>query len=284
MQLKFLRSIMNFIRFEHTLFALPFAAIGAILGCHGLPSIHAITWIFICMVTARSAAMAYNRIVDRDIDAQNPRTSSREIPAGVIGVPFAVGFTVVMSIGFILASSQLNQLALFLSPVALLIAFGYSHAKRFTAFSHAWLGLALSIAPVGAWIAVTGSLTLAPCVIGASVVCWLIGFDTLYALQDMEFDKKTRLHSIPSRFGLQGSLKIARISHAVMILFLGFLPFIYPLGWPYAISVGAVASVLCYEHYVMNPTDMKKVNIAFFKCNIAISLILMTGVLVNLYV
>ena len=279
-----LRDLMNLIRFEHTLFALPFAAAGALLGAGGIPTLREAGWILVCMVTARSAAMAYNRIVDRDIDARNPRTASREIPAGKISVKFASVFTAVMSAMFILGAWMLNPLAAMLSPVALAIVFGYSHAKRFTASAHVWLGVALAIAPVGAWIAVTGSVSVAPIVLALAVVSWLIGFDTLYALQDVDFDRTAGLHSIPVRFGNRGAVIIARVSHFVMFVALCSLPFTTHLVWPYWIAIGGVGCLLAYEHLVMDPSDIRKVNLAFFNCNVAISMLLMLGIWISLYV
>lgn len=278
------RDLLNLIRFEHTLFALPFAAAGALLGAGGLPTLRQAWWILVCMVTARSAAMAYNRIVDRDIDALNPRTSSREIPTGKVSVRFALGFTILMAILFAYGAWMLNPLAAILAPVALAIVFGYSHAKRFTASAHLWLGVALAIAPVGAWIAVTGSLSIAPVVLGGAVVCWLIGFDTLYALQDVDFDRSAGLKSIPVKFGNRGALVIARVSHLVMFGILCCLPLTTELRWPYWIAVGGVGCLLGYEHIVMNPADIRKVNVAFFNCNVAISILLMAGIWISLYV
>ena len=278
------QDLMNLIRFEHTLFALPFAAAGALLGAEGVPTLSQSWWILVCMVTARSAAMAYNRVVDRDIDARNPRTSSREIPVGRISVKFAYSFTAGMSVLFVLAAWMLNPLAAMLSPVALSIVFGYSHAKRFTASAHVWLGIALAIAPVGSWIAVTGGLALAPLVLALAVTCWLIGFDTLYALQDIDFDREAGLHSIPVRFGERGALAIARFSHLLMFIVLCCLPLTTHLVWPYWVAVGGVGCLLVYEHMIMDPTDIRKVNLAFFNCNVAISVILMSGIGISLYV
>lgn len=279
------QDLMNLIRFEHTLFALPFAAAGALLGAEGVPTLSQSWWILVCMVSARSAAMAYNRVVDRDIDARNPRTASREIPAGKISVKFAYSFTAVMAVLFMFAAWMLNPLAAMLSPVALAIVFGYSHAKRFTASAHVWLGVALAIAPVGAWIAVTGGLAVAPIVLAIAVICWLIGFDTLYALQDVDFDRKAGLHSIPVRFGDRGALAIARLSHLAMFIALCCLPLTTQhLSWPYWVAVCGVGCLLAYEHIVMDPTDIRKVNLAFFNCNVAISIILMSGIWISLYV
>lgn len=278
------RDLMNLIRFEHTLFALPFAAAGAILGANGVPTPTQAWWILVCMVTARSAAMAYNRIVDRDIDARNPRTAIREIPSGKISVKFAGIFTALMAGGFVFGAWMLNPLAAGLSPAALAIVLGYSHAKRFTSSAHLWLGVALAIAPVGAWIAVRGSLSIVPLVLAMAVVCWLVGFDTLYALQDEDFDRSVGLHSIPVQFGKQGALRIARISHVIMLLALIALPLTTRLTWPYWTAIGGVACLLTYEHAVMDPSDMRKVNIAFFNCNVAISVMLMLGIWISLYV
>ena len=278
------RDLMNLIRFEHTLFALPFAAAGALLGADGLPTFRQAGLILLCMVTARSAAMAYNRIVDRDIDARNPRTATREIPAGKVTVLFASIFTAVMAILFMLGAYLLNPLAAILSPVALIVIFGYSHAKRVSASAHVWLGVALAIAPVGSWIAVTGKLALAPIVLASAVVCWLIGFDTLYALQDLDFDREAGLHSVPVRFGARGALVIARISHVAMFIALCCLPLTTHLGWPYWVAVSGVGGLLAYEHVVMDPSDIRKVNLAFFNCNVAISFLLMLGIWISLYV
>ena len=266
-----LRIVLEMIKIEHTLFALPFAAMGALLAARGLPDMRTLFWILVAMVGARSAAMAFNRLVDRDYDAKNPRTANRAIPAGLISVGFVKGFTLAASLLLVLAAWQLNSLALWLSPVALVVVFLYSYTKRFTHWCHAFLGLALAIAPVGAWVAVRGDLTLVPLALGAAVVCWLVGFDTIYALQDAEFDKNAGLHSLPVRFGAQKALAIGRVSHVFMILLLVVLGRLAELhGW-YFTGVALAAALITAEHVLISPTDLKRLNIAFFNVNIAVS-------------
>ena len=266
-----LRVVLEMIKIEHTLFALPFALMGALLAARGLPELRTLFWILVAMVGARSAAMAFNRLVDRDYDAKNPRTASRAIPAGLVSVGFVRGFTVVTSLLLVLAAWQLNPLALALSPVALGIVFLYSYTKRFTHWCHAFLGLALAIAPVGAWVAVAGNLTLVPLTLGAAVVCWLVGFDTIYALQDADFDKNAGLHSLPVRFGAKTALWIGRASHALMIVLLVLLGKLAGLhGW-YFTGVGLAAALITTEHALISPSDLKRLNIAFFNVNIAVS-------------
>jgi len=259
------------IKIEHTLFAMPFALMGALLAGRGLPKAATLFWIVVAMVGARSAAMAFNRLVDRDYDAENPRTRMRAIPAGLIGVPFVVGFTIAASLLLIFAAAMLNPLALSLSPVALAIVFFYSLTKRFTAWSHAFLGLALAIAPIGAWVAVTGTLTAAPLALGAAVICWLIGFDIIYALQDVEFDQSVGLHSLPVRYGARGALRIARTAHAMMILFLLLTGTLTHSGPLYFIGVALSALLIAFEHTIIRPDDLRRLNVAFFNVNIAVS-------------
>ncbi|WP_394793761.1 UbiA-like polyprenyltransferase [Armatimonas sp.] len=269
--MKKLRIVLEMIKIEHTLFALPFAAMGALLAARGIPDGRILFWILVAMVGARSAAMAFNRLVDRDYDAKNPRTASRAIPAGLISVGFVRGFTALASLLLVLAAWRLNTLALLLSPVALGVVFLYSYTKRFTHWCHAFLGLALAIAPVGAWVAVRGDLTLVPLALGAAVVCWLVGFDTIYALQDAEFDKNAGLHSLPVRFGAQKALAIGRVSHVFMILLLVVLGRLAELhGW-YFTGVALAAALITAEHVLISPTDLKRLNIAFFNVNIAVS-------------
>lgn len=266
-----LRIVLEMIKIEHTLFALPFALMGALLAARGLPDGRTLFWILVAMVGARSAAMAFNRLVDRDYDAKNPRTASRALPAGLVSVGFVKGFTALTSLLLVVAAWQLNPLALALSPVALGIVFLYSYTKRFTHWCHAFLGLALAIAPVGAWVAVRGDLTLVPLALGAAVVCWLVGFDTIYALQDAEFDRGAGLHSLPVRFGARAALRIGRVSHALMIallLALGRLAALH--GW-YFTGVALAAALIAAEHALISPTDLKRLNIAFFNVNIAVS-------------
>lgn len=266
-----LKIVFEMIKIEHTLFAMPFALMGALLAARGLPEGRTLFWIVVAMVGARSAAMAFNRLVDRDYDAKNPRTASRALPAGLISVGFVKAFTLTSALLLVLAAWQLNRLALLLSPVALGIIFLYSYTKRFTAWCHAFLGLALSIAPIGAWVAVKGTLEGVPLLLGAAVVCWLIGFDTIYALNDLEYDRSAGLNSLPVRLGPRNALRVARVSHAVMILLLLSLGKLAALGTWYYSGVGLAALLIAIEHTIISPTDLKRLNIAFFNVNIAVS-------------
>lgn len=267
-----LRVVLEMIKIEHTLFALPFAFLGGLLAANGIPSWWKIVLICVAMVGARSAAMAFNRLVDREYDAKNPRTSGRAIPAGLLSVPFVVGFTVVSAVLLIGAAALLNPLALYLSPVALALVFFYSLTKRFTAWSHAWLGIALSVAPIGAWVAVRGTLTdWTPFLVGAAVICWLIGFDIIYALQDVDFDKKNGLNSVPAKYGAKTALLIGRVAHTAMIGFLVLVGLAAHLGAWYYAGVGLAALLIAVEHAIIRPDDLKRLNIAFFNVNIAVS-------------
>jgi 4-hydroxybenzoate polyprenyltransferase len=266
-----LRVVLEMIKIEHTLFAMPFALMGALLAARGIPSAGKIFWIIVAMVGARSAAMAFNRLVDRDFDAANPRTKMRALPAGLVSVPFVVGFTIASSALLVLAAVMLNPLAAWLSPVALAIVFFYSLTKRFTAWSHLFLGIALSIAPIGAWIAVAGSLTWTPLLLGAAVVCWLIGFDVIYALQDVEFDRGAGLHSLPVRYGPETALRIARKAHGLMIPLLFGVGISADLGLWYYAGVLVAAVLIAAEHIIIRPDDLRRLNVAFFNLNIAVS-------------
>ena len=271
-----LKTTLEMIKFEHTLFALPFAFLGAILAADGLPTWRQCLWITVAMVGARSAAMTFNRIVDRDIDAKNPRTAGREIPAGKLSVTFAWAFLYV-SIGvFLLASYSLNTLAFALSPVALICVLGYSYAKRFTAFAHLVLGLALAISPSAAWIAVRGSLNdEVPILLSLLVLMWTAGFDVMYACQDFEFDRKTGLHSIPARYGIANSLWIARLFHLQAFIVLGILYFATGLGPIALVGVVAVGILLTYQHTLVSSKDLSRMNAAFFTTNAFVSVILL---------
>jgi 4-hydroxybenzoate polyprenyltransferase len=278
-----LRIVLEMIKIEHTLFALPFAFLGALLAAKGLPSVWQICWIVVAMVGARSAAMAFNRLVDREYDAKNPRTAKRALPAGLVSVPFVIGFTIASSALLVLASAMLNPLALALSPVALLVVFFYSYTKRFTAWSHAFLGLALSIAPIGAWVAVQGSLALTPLLLGAAVVCWLIGFDVIYALQDVAFDREAGLNSLPVRFGPTNALWIGRISHALMLVFLTLTGLSAGLGAVYYAGVVVAGVIIIAEHAMIRPDDLRRLNIAFFNLNSALSVGLLIFAALDIY-
>lgn len=273
-----LKTTLEMIKFEHTLFALPFAFLGAILAANGLPTWKQVLWITVAMVGARSAAMTFNRIVDRDVDAANPRTANREIPSGKLSIGFAWVFLYV-SIGvFLLASYSLNWLTFALSPVALIVVLGYSYAKRFTAFAHIFLGLALAISPSAAWIAVRGSLDEeVPLLLSLMVLMWTAGFDVLYACQDSDFDRKAGLHSIPARFGIARSLWIARLFHFQAFIVLLLLYLATGLGWPALVGVGLVGALLIYQHTLVKANDLSRLNAAFFTTNAFVSVILLAS-------
>jgi 4-hydroxybenzoate polyprenyltransferase len=282
-----LKTVLEMIKFEHTLFALPFAFLGMILAAEGWPSWRTVLWIVVAMVGARSAAMAFNRLVDRRIDAANPRTAGRALPAGQIS-PAAVGlFVVVSSALLVLAAWELNPLAFYLSPLALAILFLYSYTKRFTWVAHLVLGLSLAGAPLGAWIAVRGSLALTPFVLAAVVLLWVAGFDILYALQDLEFDRRTGLYSIPARFGVVGSLWISALLHAAMLGLLALLPALYQggpahLGSIYWIGWAGCLGLIFYQHWIVRPGDLSRLNAAFFTANGALSVWLFASAAVDI--
>ena len=261
------------IKWEHSIFALPFALCGAMLAAGGWPTAHQLAWIIVAMVAARSAAMAFNRVADAAIDAANPRTRTRALPAGALTPAFVTTFVVVSSGIFVLAASQLNHLSLILSPVALAVLLLYSYTKRFTRWSHLVLGFALGIAPAAAWIAVRGSLDPRILLLTAAVTFWVGGFDVLYACQDYEFDRDSNLHSIPRYIGIRGALIVARLFHLVMLSLLIALLVTFGLGKLAVAGVVAVALLLLYEHSLVHPTDLSKLNAAFFTMNGVISVV-----------
>lgn len=264
-----LATVLRMIKFEHTVFALPFAFLGMMLAAEGWPSWQTAGWIVVAMVGARSAAMGFNRLADRKVDAANPRTAGRELPAGKVSPAFVAGFVVVSVALLLLAAWRLNPLALKLAPVALIVLLGYSYTKRFTSLSHLVLGLALAGAPLGAWVAVTGSFAPAPLVLGGAVLLWVAGFDVLYALQDLEFDRKSGLHSIPARLGATGALWVSGILHVAMLALLVLLPRFYEPGLSgvYWVGVAGCAALLTYQHWVVRPGDLSRLNAAFFFAN-----------------
>jgi 4-hydroxybenzoate polyprenyltransferase len=259
------------IKWEHSIFALPFALCGAMLAASGLPTAHQLLWIVIAMLAARSAAMAFNRLADAAIDAANPRTSTRALPAGYLSPAFVTTFVIVSCAIFILAAAQLNRLALWLSPITLAVLLLYSYTKRFTRWSHLVLGFALGIAPAAAWIAVRGSLDPRILILTAAVTFWVAGFDILYACQDFDFDRHAGLHSIPRHLGIPRALWIARAFHIIMLLLLIALIPAFALGKFAAAGVVAVALLLAYEHSLVSPRDLSKLNAAFFTMNGVIS-------------
>ena len=276
---------LEMIKFEHTLFALPFAFLGAVLAADGLPTWSQIIWITVAMVGARSAAMTFNRIIDIDFDAANPRTANRELPSGKLSIGFAWAFLFISIIIFLLASYMLNWLTFALSPVALLSVLGYSYAKRFTAFSHLILGWALAISPTAAWIAVRGTIdSQLPLLLSLLVLMWTAGFDVMYACQDYEFDRKSGLRSIPARFGIKNSLWIARLFHlqafiALVLLYLGT-----GLGWVALAGVILVAVLLIYQHTLVSAKNLSRMNAAFFTTNALVSVILFISFSVAVFI
>ena len=263
------------IKFEHTLFALPFAFLGAVLAANGLPNWWQILWITVAMFGARSAAMTFNRIIDRKFDAENPRTASRELPSGKLSVKFAWSFFIVSVALFEIAAYSLNWLTLVLSPVALLSILGYSYAKRFTSFAHLILGWSLAISPTAAWIAVRGAIdSEIPLLLSLLVMMWTAGFDVLYACQDFEFDKKAGLRSIPARFGIKNSLRIARLFHLQAFIVLFVLYLVAELGWLALVGVFLVGALMIYQHTLVKPNDLTRMNAAFFTTNAFVSVIL----------
>lgn len=262
-----IKIILEMIKFEHTIFALPFAFTGALLAARGLPTGGQILWITVAMVGARSAAMGFNRWADRNIDAENPRTRERALPKGLVSPLQVLIFTAISSALLVYAAYRLNPLSFFLSPVALVAVFFYSYTKRFTYLSHAFLGFAVSLAPIGAWIAVTGTLEIPALILGVAVLFWLLGFDVLYALQDRDFDRKRGLHSIPQRFGVRRSLWIARVSHVITIAALFLLYALLLLGWNYLAGVIIAFCLIIYEHTLVRENDLSKLNMAFFNMN-----------------
>lgn len=287
------RHLLEMIRFSHTVFALPFALLAALMawttplpGGNAAPPFQwqTLAGILLCMVAARSAAMAFNRLADRRIDAENPRTKLRHLPAGTLSVGSVVLFTAISSVVFI-ASTLLflpNRLPLYLSVPVLLFLLGYSYTKRFTSLAHFWLGVALMLAPVCAWIALRGEVLLAnpadilpALLLGGAVLAWVAGFDIIYACQDADFDRQAKLRSVPVLLGVTGALRLAAICHAITLGLLAALPLVCPqvsLGWIYWSGVGVVAVLLAYEHLLVRPDDLTRVNIAFFNINAIISI------------
>jgi 4-hydroxybenzoate polyprenyltransferase len=264
---------LEMIKWEHSVFALPFALTGAVLAAGGWPPLRVLGWIVVCMVAARSAAMAFNRLVDTRIDAANPRTAMRALPAGTLSSGFVGGFVVVSAIVFVLGAAMLNRLTLELAPVALAVVLVYSYMKRVTRWSHLVLGLALGIAPTAAWIAVRGSLDWRIVVLTLAVLLWVGGFDVLYACQDFEHDRKVGLNSVPQAFGLVAAFWIARAMHVGMLALLCWLVVLFGLGKIAVLGIALVALLLLYEHSIISPRDLRRMNAAFFTLNGVISVV-----------
>ena len=283
-----IRTILEMIKFEHSVFALPFALTGALLAARyptipgalpgwpaaaGWPSWRQILWIIVAMVGARSAAMTMNRIIDLRYDRENPRTRARALATGALSVGFAWTFALAASAVLVIAAWQLNALAFKLSPVALAVLFCYSYTKRFTLWSHVVLGFCLGMSPAAAWIAIAGSLDARMLILCAAVTLWVGGFDVLYACQDIEYDKSAGLFSVPKRFGIARALTIARAMHVVMIALLAWLAWSFHLPWPAWVGIAVVAALLAYEHSLVSPNDLSRMNAAFFTVNGYISLL-----------
>jgi 4-hydroxybenzoate polyprenyltransferase len=272
-----LRTTLEMIKFEHSVFALPFALTGALLAARyagpGWPAWRQIGWIIVAMVGARSAAMTMNRIADLEYDRRNPRTAGRPLVTGALTLRFAWMFTVLSAAVLVFAAWELNRLAFLLSPVVLAALFLYSYTKRFTAYSHLVLGFCLGMAPAAAWIAVTGALDWRIVVLCAAVTLWVAGFDVLYALQDVDFDRRAGLHSIPEKFGVPRALLMARAMHTCVVLLLAWLAWSFRLAWPAWAGVAAVAALLVYEQSLVGPDDLSRLDAAFFTTNGFISIL-----------
>ena len=267
------RTTLEMIKWEHSVFALPFALTAMLLAANGLPGWRTLAWILVAMVAARSAAMAFNRWADADLDATNPRTKNRAIPAGLLSRNFVLGFTVLSAAVFVLAAAELNRLALELSPLVLAVLLGYSYMKRITRWSHMVLGLALGLAPAAAWIAVRDSLDVRILVLTAAVTLWAGGFDVLYACQDYEHDRTEGLHSLPLAAGIPAALWTARAMHIAMLgllVWFGILFHFWTVGW---LGIGTVGLLLAYEHSLVSPRDMRRLNAAFFTMNGVIAMV-----------
>ena len=270
---------LEMIKFSHTIFALPFALTGALLAAGGLPTLQQIFWIVVAMVGARTAAMAMNRLIDAEIDARNPRTAIRAIPAGLISRGLTLCFIITATALMLLAAQMLNPLCLKLAPIALFFLLLYSYCKRFTALAHVVLGICLAAAPIGAWVAIRGTIDPPALILGAVVLFWVAGFDILYALQDLDFDRAAGLHSIPVLLGVTGSIRTARIFHTIMIALLFTLYNFMHLGTFFLLGIIAAVAMLAYEHWLLRNGDLSKLDAAFFNMNgyISVTIVLFTA-------
>lgn len=265
-----MKKYLSLVTFSHTIFAMPFAFIGFFLAV--TTTDHPFVWtklvlMVLCMICARNAAMAFNRYLDRDIDSKNPRTKQRDIPSGRISAAAALTFTIVNCLMFISATWLINSLCFYLSPVALLVVLGYSATKRFTALCHLVLGLGLSLAPIGAYLVITGSFSLIPLFFSFAVLCWVSGFDIIYALQDEDFDRKENLHSIPAYLGKVNALRLSTFLHVLSAAFVVMPVFFIPVGWLYYAGITFFSGMLIYQHLLVKPNDLSKVNFAFMTTN-----------------
>jgi 4-hydroxybenzoate polyprenyltransferase len=283
-----IRIFLEMIKFEHTLFALPFAYMGALLGSMALhdrlPYLSEIGWITLAMVGSRSAAMGLNRVIDKTIDMKNPRTAMRAIPAGLLKSKEVIVIIVISFIMLFFATSNLSPLSMNLLPIAVFFLVFYSYTKRFTWFCHVFLGLTIALAPLGGWIAITGSFSFAALVLFISVAFWIAGFDIIYACQDYEFDRKEGLYSIPSRFGISRSLIISRLFHFITAIGFLMLYWLSDLGWLYLIGLFISYVIMIYEHTILKPYDLSRLNTAFFTMNGVLSCVMFTFTLIDLVI
>lgn len=279
---KKLKIVLEMVKLEHTLFALPFAFMGAFFAARGVPQPSQIGWILLAMVGARSAAMAFNRLVDLPFDSKNPRTVNRALPQRLVSRGFVVLFIIASSAVLVFSASRLNRLSFLLSPLALAIVFLYSYTKRFTWMTHFFLGLSLACAPIGAWIAVRGSLDWTPLVLGLAVAFWVAGFDMIYSCQDVEFDKKAPIYSIPKRYGIRAALWLSITLHLAMLIVLVFLFWKLGLGPISFLGLTVVGLLLAYEHSLVRPADLSRANTAFFTINGWISILLFAITMIDL--
>ncbi len=285
LNISFLTNILNLVKFEHSIFALPFSFSGAILASNSFPDLRKIFWIILAMVSARSLAMALNRIIDKDIDAKNPRTNVRELPQGKLSTKQAILFSIISFSFLIYATLQLPRLCLYLLPVAALWFYIYPFTKRFTSLSHLWLGVALGASVLGGWIAVSGKIdSFIPIVLGAAVTFWVAGFDIIYACQDYDFDKKNNLHSIPAKLGIKKALNISKLFHLLTIFFLILLGSIIKVSFVYWLSVVFVSAMLFYEQSLVKHNDLSKLNLAFFTLNGWVSIGFLIFILIERFI
>ncbi len=271
------------VKFEHTIFALPFAYLGMALAAGGLPTLAQFWWVTLAMAGARTLAMAANRLIDWRLDALNPRTAGRALPRGLLSTVDMVGLCLISFLVLALAAWQLNELCLQLLPAAVVVLVGYPYTKRFTWLSHWILGLADGLAPVGGWIAVSGQLAWQPLVLGLAVGIWIAGFDLIYACQDVHFDRAHGLCSVPARFGIAAALRLSAASHAATVVLLGLLGYALGLGFPFWLGLAAAAALLVYEHRLVRPDDLSRLDVAFFNVNGYIAVIVFVGTFVSLF-
>ena len=270
------------IKFEHTIFALPLAYVGAIMGARGWPSLHDALFILFAMIGARSAAMTFNRIADLRFDRLNPRTKDRELVAGKLTISFAIGFLLCSLALFFLSAWALNPLCLYLSPIALAIVLGYSYTKRFTWLCHIFLGLSLALAPVGGYVAVTANISLPAILFAVGVLFWVAGFDVIYACQDIQFDRKMELHSMPAHLGTRKALQLSSLFHFFCTLFFILAGWIAHMPWPYFAGIAVASILLVVEHRIVSGGRLEKIDLAFFTINSYVSVALLAGVVVSL--